>query len=318
MLVLLGALKRKDLSSALREQTRAKMESAFGWRSGHYEWGPWIDPPGEADLVVTGGISVLEHHLRTLLDALPYGELETLLEPSLGKVVTPTDMDVLSTSLRLSPRELRFIELQLDGTRSIHDAVTGSPLGRLGSLRLVAVGLALGVLQLEGTAGVDVTPAPSDDLRTRRKTAADELRSRLERRLREVKAASHFDVLGVHWSSHHREYRKAWETARKEFDLQSPPLSEAPDEVKKLARDILREIDLAKETLEQKDKRIAYRKDLFDKTERQYAAEMLLKQGEVALLRGDRAAALESLETAAELYPTAKVLELLNTARDRR
>lgn len=319
MLVLLGAIRKRDLSSALREQTRAKMESAFDWASGRYEWGPWSEPPGEADLVVTKGLSVIERYLRAQFDTLAFGELESLLGPSLGKAIRPLDIDALATGLRLSPRELRFVELQLDGTRSIHDAVMGSPLGRLGSLRLVAVGLALGLLEVDGgSAGVQVAADAYRESKAPRKSPREALEQRLGQRLQEIKAASYFEALGVHWSSHHREYRAAWEQARKEFDLEKPPLADAPEGVRKLAKEIIKELDLARDTLESKEKRIAYRKALFDKTERQYAAEMLLKQGEVALMRGDRMSAIAALETAAELSPSSKVLELLHNARERR
>jgi len=318
MLVLLGVLKRRDLTSALREQTRAKMESAFSWSSGRFDWGPWVEPPGEADLVVTKGLTVLERHLRNRFETMAFGDLESILESSLDQTVVPTDMDVLATSLRLGPRELRFIELQLDGTRTIHDAVTGSPLGRLGSLRLIAVGLALGVLRLSAADAKRPPSTPASSPSHTPRKPHDELREQLRERLREIRAGSHFDTLRVHWSSHHREYRKAWEVVRGEVDLTKPPLADAPEDVRWLAREVIREIDAARDVLESKEQRIAYRKQMFDKTERQYAAEMLLKQGEIALLRGDRTAALESLETAAELSPNPKTLELLRNARERR
>jgi hypothetical protein len=318
MLVLLGSLRRKDLTAALREQTRAKMDSAFRWSGGEYSWGPWTEPPGEADLVVTKGLSVIERHLRSELETLTHVELEELLEPSMTRVVTPTNMDTIASSLRLSQKELRFLELQLDGTRNVHDATTGSPLGRLGSLRLVAAGIALGMLELhDGDDGPQSSSTAATKSPGPKRSSTSELRLRLERRLGSLKSESHFDVLGVHWSSHHRGYERAWRAARAEFDVKSPPLDEAPEGTRKLAREIVRRIDEAYETLSRKEKRIAYRRELFDNTERAYSADMLLKQAEVALMRSDRTAALEALETAAELNPTSKILDLLRNARER-
>ena len=57
---------------------------------------------------------------------------------------------------------------------------------------------------------------------------------------------------------------------------------------------------------------------MFDKTAREYAADMLVKQGEVALMRSDRVEAIELLETAVELNPSKRNQSLLQTAREGR
>ncbi len=308
MLVMLGALKQSDLSSALREQTRAKLDAAFRFRRGSFSWQPWREPPGEADLVVTKGISVLERYIRNRFDALGYDEIEGILGGDLSRVVVPGNLDELASSLRLQAKELRFLELQFDGTTALQNAVLGSSLGRLGTMRLVGLALALGLLRFgEGTV--------SAAARTERQPQGRELRTQLEDRLEQLQAANHFEVLALHWSSPHRELKPAWEKARSEFALDRPPYKTASSEIRTLAKRALAVIDEAYQKLRETSSRVAYRKELFDKTERQYAAEMLIKRGEIAQLRGNRREALDALETAAELNPTSKVLDMVRNLR---
>jgi Flp pilus assembly protein TadD len=88
--------------------------------------------------------------------------------------------------------------------------------------------------------------------------------------------------------------------------------------VKTIAKEIHAIIDTAWTALSNADSRMSYRKQLFDKTERQYAADMLVKQGELALIRGDRVNAIEALETAVELDPSNRNRTLLTSAREGR
>lgn len=313
MLVLLGIIKRAELVAALREQMRAKMDTAFNWSHGEYETGDWVDPPGDADLVVTKGLSVLARHCRSRFDSLNYSQLETLFGASLGRAVVHEDLDRWATPLQLQPKELRFLELSVDGRKTIHDAVMGSPIGRLGSLRLVSMCLALGALRFRDR---------STRIRAAESTVAsvprDETLETLKDLLAVLSTQNHFEVLGVHWSSHHRTFREAWEKVRRKHDPRRPPLSKASREAKEVAAKVVRRVDQAYDALKDATSRTAYRKELFDQTERQYAAEMLVKQGQVAQMRGDRVSAIESLETAVELDPSQRNRALLTAAREGR
>jgi hypothetical protein len=225
-----------------------------------------------------------------------------------------TDFESIATSLQLQPKELRFLELSLDGQRTIHDAVLGSPAGRLGSLRLVGMCLSMGLIRFtDGDAirreKTSVGREPSAFVRVNKD---------LDERLALFHGMNHFEVLGVHWSAHHRNYRSAYEEAKREFNLRRDPYKDAPEEVLRKVKAVLAILEESYKTLSDPASRGMYRKQLFDKTERQYAAEMLVKQGEVALMRGDRVGAIESLETAVELDPSARNRNLLMSAREGR
>lgn len=314
-LVLLGALKRSDITAALREQVRHKMDAAFGWPSGRYDWTPWTEPPGEADLVLTRSIGVLARHLRARFDYLNISEIEKLFGADIGRrVAHAQNVDTLASSLHLSPRDLRFLELQVDGTKTVVDAAMGSPLGRLASLRLVALGLALGFVQFTNQA------APRARASTHGGTSAEmqKLKKQFKERLALMNGQNHFERLGVHWSAHHRSFRAAYDEVSRGLDTNRSPLRDAPHEVKDVARQIRSELDNAFKVLTDPQRRAQYRKQLFDATEREYAADMLVKQGEVALMRGDRVQAIECLETAVELAATPRNRSLLMSAREGR
>jgi hypothetical protein len=142
------------------------------------------------------------------------------------------------------------------------------------------------------------------------------LARQLNEQLQLLRQQNHFEVIGVHWSAHHRTFRAAYDKARSRFDLARPPLKDAGEEILELAREGLKSIETAYKTLTNEEQRLAYRKKLFDATERQYSADMLVKQGEVMLLRGDRVGAMEALETAVELAPSARNKELLARCRE--
>ncbi len=315
-LVSLGLIRKSDLSAGLREQTRVVLSSAFGFKGGRFEWGPWREPPGAADLVLTKGITVLAHHVRHRYEALGSNELEVLFGKNMTRRVAPVDdLDRIAGPMQLQQKELRFLQLQLDGTRPISDAVLGSPIGRLASLRLVGVLLSMG--QLKFTDGHQHVVRENTSM-AREPSAFVRVKKEMRERLALLRGMNHFEVLGVHWSAHHRSHRGAYDTIKREFDLKRAPIRDAPDDVKSIAKEINAIIDAAWQVLSNADTRQSYRKQMFDKTERQYAADMLVKQGEVALMRGDRVAAIEALETAVELEPSNRNRTLLATAREGR
>ena len=313
-LVLLGVVKRTDITMALREQVRLKMDSSFGWSEGRYEWTPWTEPPGQADLVLTRGIGVMARHVRGRLDHLNISAIEALFGRSLSRrIAHAPDVDTVATSLQLTPRDLRFLELSVDGTKSVHDAVFGSPLGRLASLRLVALGLTLGFVHYTDDAPTPVARPSSHS--GDESTVERRLRQQMQESLHLVQSQNHFERLGVHWSAHHRSYQAAYDKVAAELDLTKPPLANCSDEIRSLARQLRAVLEESYRALNDPQLRASYRKKLFDRTEREYAADMLVKQGEVALMRGDRMRAIECLETAVELSATPRNRALLTSAR---
>ncbi len=312
-LIALGRLSKSDLSSALREQARVKLDLAFAWPGGHYQWSLWEEPPGDADLVLTKGLGILGRHFRTRYEALGSTELQRLYGKKLGQIaVVDEDLDKVCATLQLQQKEVRFLQLQFDGSRTILEAVTGSPIGRLGSLRILGLALSSGLLHIQDPG------APTGELTGPIAASIRILEKELGTRLEHLKGMNHFEVLGVHWSAHHSSFREAFEKAKREFNTTAPPLRSAPENVKSIADEAKKLVEQAYGLLINHGMRVRYRKQLFDATERQYAADMLVKQGEMALMRGDRVQAIEALETAVELDGSKRNASLLSTAREGR
>ncbi|MEL6189672.1 MAG: hypothetical protein AAFU79_34045, partial [Myxococcota bacterium] len=181
----------------------------------------------------------------------------------------------------------------------------------LASLRLAAVGLSLGLLKTEAN-GQPTAP------RAHSRGTGSKLRSELSTKLEQLTKENHFDVLGVHWSSHPRTFADAYQVALAEFAVAKGPYRSAPPDVQDLARACAARVKTAFDVLSDESQRVAYRAQLFNKTERQFAAQMLVEKGEVALLRGDRLSAIEHLESAFELSPSDRHRSLLRSARDGR
>jgi hypothetical protein len=320
VLVLGGVVPQPVIVQALREQTRLKVEAALGIAQGTWEWRAWSEPPTTADLVAVGGPGLVTRYVRHVLDHVTATDLETLFAPLQGRVVElGGELPVDSPLLGLQPKELRFVEGWIDGKRTISDALTGSPVGRLASLRLIAFGLAVGLMRIRGGLG-GVRRAPGRGSTDGRGLAA--LRKQLAEDVRQLREQSYFEVLGVHWSAHPRSFQGAYLKVKARFDPAKLEVVGAPPDVQaelqRLAREALELVDTAYKKLTVEAERTSYRKELLDSTEREYGAEMLIKQGEVMLLRGDRIGGLEAFEMACELSPTSKNKALLAAARDGR
>ncbi|MCB9653786.1 MAG: hypothetical protein H6729_06615 [Deltaproteobacteria bacterium] len=313
-LIALGRIKKSDLSVILREQARMKADLAMRWPEGSFRFEPWREPPGNADLILTKGLGVLARHVRHRYLEVELSEIERLLGPNLARTIKPVpDFDQLASTLLLLPKELRFVELQLHQDRPMSEAVLGSPIGRLASLRMIAMGLTLGFLHFEDGERSRVLREVTNVLRET--TVIRKLSRSVQERLSTLEALNHFEVLGVHWSAHQRTYRAAHRRALREFDIKEAAWQEASEDVLNMIQKIHGRINEAYTFLSNTENRIDYRQNLFDKSERAFAADMLVKKGEIALMRGDRVFAIECLETAHELAPSPQKQELLETAR---
>jgi hypothetical protein len=318
MLVALGTVNKKGLSEALREQVREKLEETFTWSEGSFEWSQWREPPGDADLVLTKGMGIFARYVRACFENVNHAEIEGMFSKHMSRIVMAREAaDTLGSLMGLQQKDQRFVEMFLGGERTIAEAVTGSPIGRLASFRLIATGVGTGLFVFKDGKALP-KPAATSARSTSDKegTQIAKLKRDLKDRLHLIKGMNYFEVLGVHWSAHWRVFRAAYDKAKNEFNLTKAPYRDSPPEALELAREILKLIETAYVTLSNEQERISYRKQLFDKTERQYSADMLVKQGEVALMRGDRVGAIEALETAVELDPSARNRSLLSSARE--
>lgn len=308
-LVMGGHLSTGDLVRVIREQTHLLLDFLFSMPNGHFSWEPWTDPPGRADLVLVSGTSVITHYLQAQLDAMTLSQIEKLAAGALAREARLNPDDAKVASLRLAPKELRYVQNAFSKPQRISSTIATSGLGRLTTLKLLVIGIAQDLLLFDDSLESEAAREQST------RTSVVKL---LSQQLQEMNQQNHFDVLGVHWTAHPRHYESAYQQAIQAFQSANDSFRlESPD-VKRLLIDIKKRIDDAYTLLTQEDRRNAYRNQLFDNTERQYAADMLVKQAEVSLMRDNRTTALEKLEVAVELDPSDRNRNLLRTARQGR
>jgi len=316
VLISLGYINQQTCSAALREQMRLKIESAFEWTTGTHKMVPWKSPDINAELVATRGLSIVTRRIRQRLEHITSNELEAMFSPSISRKLKLGDnIEKKVQGLGLQAKEISFITTQIKNESSLREAITGSPLGRLGSLRLTGLALAMGLVRFSDGRGPSLGRKPQPRKPTHVRTQ-DALKESLEEHLSIMSEQNHFEVLGIHWSASHRSFVKAKEKSKGRFSLDKGPMTNSDSATKNLVRKIHNIIDEAFTTLSNAESRIQYRKKLFDATERQYAAEMLIKQGEVFVMRGDTVSGIEAFETAYELSPSNKIRSLLEAARD--
>ncbi|MBX2810263.1 MAG: DUF4388 domain-containing protein [Myxococcales bacterium] len=295
---------QESVVAALREQTRARVGQLLSLRSGKFVVEAQQTPPGQQTLVLTRSFNILAQHLRNQLEQLNSNEFEHHLRPRYSAQLLGTPKLNNNVSwFGWTPKERRFVQSIAKGPTTLAETLRRSPLSTTGALRLISLGLVLGILQLQEDK--ESHPATSDwtkqnlDL-----TAQHQL----------MLTQNHFEKIGTHWSTHHKRLKKAYEQTKAEFSLKQSKYQGAPDNVVRLLKSITKTIEQSYALLSNTEKRIAYRQELFNHIDLEYAANMLREKGEVALLRGDHTAAIEDFEIAMELCPSKRSQRLLESA----
>jgi hypothetical protein len=313
-LVKAGSITPSILTAALREQYRIKLSEMLSWPSGKFSIEAWRDPPGRASLVLSKGLGLFWAYVHQRFDELSVVDLETLLGEDMARGIRRSrSFEGFAKDVSLGKRELRFLSHHLVEGTSLANVAVASPLGRLGSLRLIAVGLTAGLIEF-----VDGAEASTKEETTGLNRPQDVVRERLRERLKSASQQNHFEVLGVHWTVHPSQIPEAFRSRTLDLRPDSPTLQGLPEDVKMLATQLRNRIEDARKTLLSPQERIQYRRSLLDPDELRYAAEHLEKQGQTSLLRADRRAGVEALEMAVELFPTKRNQAALAAAREGR
>lgn len=306
-----GLARKADVIQALRDQTRIRIESMLDEAQSDFHVLPGESPPGQGDLIVTRGLGVLLQYLRHRFDSLNVDGLESVLQPHMHGIVQPTPRLKEALSINgFSPKEARFLQIFADSQFQLSETIRRSPLTRLASLRTLAMALSLGCIESQKSSHGPMPRAVSHPhcpwTRQQRE---------LESRLKLIEEQNHFDILNIHWTTHPLRLKSAYHNVMTEFTPKSPAYDNAPPEILQLLKKCAQKVQTSYDILSDPASRIAYRNKLFDRTDLEYAAQMLVEKGEVEMLRGEYAAALEDLETAQELAPNDQSRHLLTSAR---
>jgi hypothetical protein len=215
-------------------------------------------------------------------------EITHRIEPNIDRymAISPAANPVLA-AMKLSVKERGLVEVIQSNSWRLREVFSVSPLGRSQTSAFI---WCLDELAL-------LTMSDHEDL-SRAKARVEE---QLNRKKKQLQGGTYFDVLDIHWVCLKSEVQDAYKRMKMEFDPGRYTDLE-PSQVEEIER-INTRFDEAFAAIEPDSGRRRYRAEVIEKDAISNSAEMLGKQGEMGIMRRDRAAACGAFSKAAELVP---------------
>jgi len=185
---------------------------------------------------------------------------------------------------------VRLVSEQLDGARTLREVLTMSPLGRIRTLRFLAL--------LDGLGLIDFEDAPPEAARAQE--GQDLLRALRDRAKRARE--DHFAALGVHYASHPDELKPGLERIVSKYGP-TTRVAAVGGEVRALCEEIVARARAAFDELSVRSRRVAYRAQRVTGMQLVAAAELLQSQMRLAAMRKDAAAVARLVEVLGEIAP---------------
>ncbi len=211
------------------------------------------------------------------------------LEPLLDQGLHVTSLGrKIARKLPLDDRRKDLVRVLAPGDKTVRQAVKSSGLEGREAAELLLVFEQLGLARF---------------VKVKLRITADVARS--ERALKALTGRLHKDhyaLLDLHWSALPGEIRRACERFEAEVRDLSEPCVDLPGYAK-LHDPLQRRLSLLRKLAEDESFRTHYRAEVVGEGERRMAAEMYLKQGEMALFRRDSEQARECFERLLEVDP---------------
>jgi len=215
-------------------------------------------------------------------------QLDEKIQPNMDRYLSiEADATHVLAELQLTKKEKGFIDVVLSNSWRLREVFSVSPLGRGQTSAFVWALDELGLLLMNDQ---------EDESRTKARVS-----DRIERKKTQLRG-THFDVIEVHWVCMKSDISEAYKRLKAEFDLSRFPGAE-PFQIEELER-INARLDEAFNVLEDDTTRRRYRGEVIEKDAIINSADMLGKQGEMAIMRRDRREACGAFAKAAELVPS--------------
>lgn len=290
LLVDRGKLTQEALNKELRAQIVDRVMLPRTFTEGRIEVRPWRDPPVRTKLLPVSGAYLIAELLHQELKTWTQQELTKGLMKHLERTLE-IDLEKVDSAYRLQKKEHRFYQRAAQSPAALSMIGTTGGAGQSEGLRLSVLACALGFGKLGEI-------AKKREIEEARIATQDLLKEQLE----QVKEATPFEVLGIHWSATQSEIKGAYEAERKKVMMRKSQTS--ADESRDLVQALMRRLDEARYVLTDAKKRKAERDRAADAMERQHASEHLVQQAEIAIFREEYEEAKDLLDTADELHPS--------------
>ena len=222
------------------------------------------------------------------MSSRPAEEIGTLLRPKLDRYLSfPTDVVDIITDMKLNKLERKLIQVMSADQWRTRELFSVSPLSRAKTTATLLALDDLGFLQFDER---------EDEEKVLARNVANIKRKRLQ-----TASASHFDILEVHWICLPHEVEQAHKRLTGHYD--PARFANLPPESLKDLETIRERLDQAHAKLKPDRGRREYRRDIIEEDIIVQSAELLGKQGEMAIMRHDRRDATACYGKALELVP---------------
>ena len=211
-----------------------------------------------------------------------------VLVPYLDRYVRLSEgIEPVMKEIKFAALERKFIEVLHGNSWRLRELLSVSPLPRS---KTSAVVMVLIELQL-----IDFGSEESSDRYLKR------VGQRIVNKRNHLSAASHFDILEIHWIAVPDEVNTAYKRLLKEFDPKA--YNNLPKELVTNIAEIREKVEESYQVLRNDHQRRAYRAELIEDFMILQSADMLAKKGEMAIMRKDRRDAEVCFSKALELVP---------------
>lgn len=296
-----GRVSSVDLNRTLREQTIARVGVPAQMKRGRLSVMPWSEPAVEGRLLAVSPGGVRSALLRQVAAEQTTHELRDVFEAQAQGVLT-VHLERIEPGFRLNDRAMRVVTNAARDEMTLDAFLRSRGLKPVESATLALLGHALGFIEV-GAAARGATTERTD-------TKTRDLEKRVER----MSGADHFDVLEVHWAASHQEILAAYQRMTKQLEGRGASSPRAAT----LRAQLLQRVEEAFAVVGRRTSRERYRKENFSEDQRRRAAEHLIEQAELCVLRSDAENAELALDAAAELAALPQIQRLRHRCRSLR
>ena len=286
-LVEMGLLDFATLIRVLGKQNEFVLQKVMTDRQGEWAFHTLDRLPEQFLTSPLKVVALLFRALYTSTREMRTAEINERIEPNLDRYLAISEeSNHVLTEMQLNPKEQGLIDVIQSNSWRLREVYSVSPMGRAQTSALLWCLDELALLNIADQ---------EDESRTKARIA-----EQIERKKKQLRG-NHFDILDLHWVCLRSEVQDAYSRMKKQYDIER--FSQLTSEQEELLEKIHARFDEAFANLESDSSRRRYRAEVVEKDAIANSADMLGKQGEMAIMRRDRAAACGAFAKAAELVP---------------